>query len=509
MDWSALIILCVVIVVVAAAAILIKFRAIKVSGSAQKSIDGTNESYVKDPFIVSPDKLNEIIKTAKELYPRNVDPNIKAILVPHAAPEYSGVCAAAAFNSLDTSVYNEVILVCVDHNARCKMSICSLEQFPDILKAEHSYRVLSSMVRHYFGPKKPLKAYLVNTRVNPGNQSNQSNQSNDYDVICARIMREFKGNPLVVFTTDLSHKVANSYEGRINAMMAEEDLIKGFLGGWFDNRTTNKWDGAEPLKVLRSFARKLNLKGDIACYTNSIDSPQPYSVIPRTTATEMVNYVSAVFSLTDRPPYNSFHEKHLVSVARDVIKAQIIGLNYDIKLPKWSPWLYTNNGAFVTVSSKFRGKDKVRACIGRYERNERNENSITTYQNVVESARDCVTDAAERWKRPLELQELDSLKYEVSLLQQKDNWTRILPRDFDKLGVGGYGVVMYMKTGMSGHGSGIATYLPSVWRDYKNVGEFLEALSNKAKGQPESRRNENWLDEVDYIEKYTAATFVL
>ena len=61
--------------------------------------------------------IKRMFRIAERYYKTNVEKtSVRGLVVPHAGLMYSGVCAAAAYNSVRNQHIENVLLLCTDHN---------------------------------------------------------------------------------------------------------------------------------------------------------------------------------------------------------------------------------------------------------------------------------------------------------------------------------------------------------------------------------------------------------
>ncbi|HUT21884.1 MAG TPA: AmmeMemoRadiSam system protein A [Candidatus Bipolaricaulota bacterium] len=176
-----------------------------------------------------------------------------------------------------------------------------------------------------------------------------------------------------------------------------------------------------------------------------------------------------MFSLSD------FEKKELLKLAKAAIEAQLEGADFNPETQ--NPVLLENHGVFVTLYKN----GELRGCIGYIEP------VSTIWQAVINNA---VSAAFEDPRfMPLQKQELTDIKLEISVLSvpQKTNINHV------KQGING---VVIRRGGRK------ATYLPDVWKHFKNKEDFYASLCVKA-GLEEGAWKKNDVD----IYVYETETF--
>ena len=136
-----------------------------------------------------------------------------------------------------------------------------------------------------------------------------------------------------------------------------------------------------------------------------------------------------------------------------------------------------SHGVFITLN-----KEKhLRGCIGCIESDK------PLYQEVINNV---ISAGVSDPRFPsVTLNQLEALNIEISIL------SKLEISDFEYLKENKEGVVIK-------NGPYQATYLPSVWRQFKNKKQFLESLSKKAGLRPDA-----YMDKNTQFFTYEAVTF--
>jgi AmmeMemoRadiSam system protein A len=179
-------------------------------------------------------------------------------------------------------------------------------------------------------------------------------------------------------------------------------------------------------------------------------------------------------------------QKKLLNLARKAIEHYMF--YHEFYIPNESEFqekvFHEVHGVFVTLTED----DKLRGCIGNIEGVE------PLYISVAHNA----VNAAFYDPRfyPLEPNEIDLIKIEISILSSPKEFKYSSPRELVNMLEKGKPGVILSKTGTS------ATFLPQVWEQISSSKEFLSHLCLKA-GLSESC----WQDNDVKIKTYTVNSF--
>lgn len=171
----------------------------------------------------------------------------------------------------------------------------------------------------------------------------------------------------------------------------------------------------------------------------------------------------------------------LIPVARDVI-AKAVG-RPGVAVEESLPWLQEAGATFVTLTQKL----QLRGCIG----------SLQAHRPLLQDIKANAYAAAFRDPRfpPLQAEELDKTEIEVSLL------SAMQPLQFQ----GEQHALAQLRAGLDGvvleFGAYRSTFLPQVWEQLPEAGDFMAHLKQKA-GLPATF----WHEEVR-LYRYTVKKF--
>ena len=146
--------------------------------------------------------MTKYLKLTEDQLPLNITPKI--ILVPHAGLEYSGFCAATAYNCVKKHKYKGIILLCTYHdissydnglivydkNTNMPENI-NVTENKELFSKEHSYGNNMIFINEIFKGV-PVTAFLAGHKTN-------------YQTFAKYLSDLIDKKYLLVVTTDLSH----------------------------------------------------------------------------------------------------------------------------------------------------------------------------------------------------------------------------------------------------------------------------------------------------------------
>ena len=457
-------------------------------------------------------EISRYIDIAKKYFTFNKElPNLKAIFVPHAGFQFSGLCAATAYYPLMQSKNNikGVILLCTHHFGKRTDQVITIKKVVDMpewifedtenyFDREHSYTNNMEFINYVLpgvnvipfllGHETPIKEFseYVIRMINKG-----------FLIVCTSDLTHY-GEKFQNIKQDLKEPIqsyVNRYESELLDAMVNGNIRKCY--NVFTKYKELTACGEIGIKVLIHISNTLSLHGKVVCHYDSeaitnIKSKSFSDLF--TISTEyiptFVRYASIVFSASNLDNIKSkFDDYYLLSIPKSVIENKIVNDTNNLNFGNYIYWNKQVNGAFVTVKNK--NNDQVRACMGNYE-----SSSKTTMDNCINSSYSCVKDADIRWKNPLKMIELDNLSYEISILELKKNWKKYPAIDARKYykREDNSGIVLYLPSYKT-----LATFLPSVWQEKSewSIDDLMNKLSEKATGNDNAWKNDpNALIEV-------------
>ncbi len=400
---------------------------------------------------------------------------LRALIMPHAGYIYSGLTAAHASHVLKSDQYARVVLMGPDHRVGFNNGAISdvaayetplgtiklhpdavrLRQRSDLFKAdndsdniEHSLEVILPFLQYY------LKSFeLVPVVLGPGNATK----------LAQAIAPLLNPETLLVVSSDLSH-----YLPYAKAVARDQETIQIILNLQTEQLRVRKdcACGKTPLLVLMHLAREWDWEPVLLHYANSGDTAGSKD--------RVVGYTAIAFF---GPPirFSRQQGQKLVALARQTLEQGLARQQTHFAKPDRtvSPddaCFKTHCGTFVTIK-----KDgQLRGCIG----------NLLPMGTVWDGIRQNVIKAAlhdPRFK-PLRSDELDRISISISILSQPQPLVYTNGDDLiNKLHVNEDGVIIQK-------GAAQATFLPQVWSQLPDPGQFLEHLCLKAGLAPNAWR---------------------
>lgn len=425
--------------------------------------------------------------------------NVRCALIPHAGIQYAGDARLSAFKNFNSSSVETIIYIATNHllnpgdityilynDTGYKLPNNINQEYIEN-STEHSFKFVENELKSYFnhakifaiGPNQynyKLKDWLINFM-------------NKHDKC------------ILLATTDLSHygtnfnnnlhfqfpqqlykqKYEESFISALTNKPINMDLIDGFI------KQENLMCGPMATKLFIEVCKGMEYTGKVVDYYDSYGiSKRPkkdtndlldrYTIQP-TNIKNLVSYVSIIYG-------NGINQNNItqfdilmgIGLLKSVIMRHLYNKEYNLKLPKWSPFYAIHNGIFVGSSIG----DQTNCSYGRYESNKQ-----STAINIHEAANDCPKDTY-RWNTPYSISKLGKTHFKIELLQSKREWRTYNAKDIYKYFEmnGKQGIFLILPSKRS------ATYLPVVSRDNLNwsINKYMSHLSRKAGGEGDEWR---------------------
>lgn len=391
-------------------------------------------------------KIEYLQEQAQQNFSVNLDSKkIKAILVPHAAYDYSGVVATAAYQSLGHANFKRVFIIGPSHYVSFKgvaLLDAKYEKFSNDLKTISLNRKILKKLRndgsglfksvqraydleHSIEMQIPLiQSYCPTSTIIPLLIGNLDRQQFDQ---LANILRSYVDDEtLFVFTSDLTH-----FGKKFSYIPFSQDIIKNLVA--LDQRIVNSIEsfnfnqfqkvldetqaticGHGPIKLLIALFQNSYMQSYVAAYDRSTHEKNPE---------HSVSYVGMIFSTQKKSDLPLDHQ--LTGYEKMVLKKLVQGqLGHLLKNTKscfcdyvLTKTLHDHVGAFVTLYDK---NHQLRGCIGK----------ITSDQPLYKTVCDMTKSAAVEDSRfsPVTASEIPELKFEISILtksQEIDSYQKI------------------------------------------------------------------------------------
>jgi AmmeMemoRadiSam system protein B/AmmeMemoRadiSam system protein A len=263
----------------------------------------------------------------------------------------------------------------------------------------------------------------------------------------AEVLDALWGGPetLIVISSDLSH-----YHPYDEARALDRRTVQAIAELRVDIDHAQAC-GATPVTGFLAAAKKRGLQPELLDLRNSGDTAGGRD--------RVVGYTSFAF-WEPRRAYDAAHGRTLLGLARGSV-ANALGAGAAVAVPE-APWLRERRATFVTLSQE----GKLRGCIGSLHP------TRTLGEDVVANA--AAAALADRRFSPLGRDDLARVEMEVSLLSLP---TAVLFADEHEL-------LAALRPGIDGlilaSGDKRGTYLPQVWEQIREPGEFIASLMQKA-----------------------------
>lgn len=447
----------------------------------------------------------EELTTTIDGYLKNVDlpelePNIRAIIVPHAGYAYSGQVAAYAYKALIGKDVSRVIIIGNSHQEFFEgASIYPKGYFETPLgKVEidndFAQKLMDADKKIYFKESVHLEEHSLEVQL-PFLQKVLpvsgwkivpiilGNQDGSVDILIDALKNLIDDNTLIVVSSDLAHypkyEDANYSDGKvIDAILSRKgDNLKKTISelekqGISDLQTCAC--ASDSIEVAMELMSNKNSK--LLKYANSGD-------VEIGDKSRVVGYASIVFtdSVSSEQEPNKSQQKRLLEIARESVETYIKDGKM-LKIEENDPELNKLLGAFVTL----RKDGDLRGCIGVFT----GDVSEPLYKVVLEMA----ISAAVNDPRfnPVTESELDKLDYEISVLstlKKVGSW-----KDIE---IGKHGVRII-------RGSRAGVFLPQVATENNwDLDTFMNVLCTQKAGLPA----DCWKDKDTEIYIFTAQVF--
>jgi AmmeMemoRadiSam system protein B/AmmeMemoRadiSam system protein A len=448
-----------------------------------------------------PDNEKELSSLVDE-YLNNVElpqlePNIRAIIVPHAGYVYSGQVAAYAYKALIGKPISRVIIIGNSHQeffdgasiyprgyfetplGKVEIDADFAQKLMDADKKIY-FKESAHMEEHSLEVQLPfLQKILSNFKVVPIILGNQTGMT---DILINALKPLIDDKTLIIASSDLSHYP--DYDG---AKHSDGKVIAAILTGNKENLanaiTVLEKEGisgletcacgSDSIEVVMGLMQGKNSR--LLKYANSGDVSGDKS--------RVVGYASIVFSdsLTNSEQLNREQQKRLLEIARESVETYIKDKKI-LEIKETDSGLNGSLGAFVTLTKN----GDLRGCIGVFT----GDVNEPLYKVVSEMA----ISAAVHDPRfnPIIESELDKLNYEISVLSPLEKIA-----SWKDIEIGKHGVRIV-------RGSRSGVFLPQVATENNwDLDTFMNVLCMQKAGLPA----DCWKDKDTEIYVFTAQVF--
>jgi len=426
-----------------------------------------------------------------------LEPNIRAIVVPHAGYIYSGQVAAHAYKTLIGKDINRVIIIGNSHQEVFDgASIYPKGYFETPLgkveiDSDFAQKLMDKNPKIYFKESAHLTEHSLEVQI-PFLQKTLKNfkivpiilgnQEGAADILINTLKDLIDDNTLIIASSDLSH-----YPKYEDAKYSDGKIIEAILTGKRENlaKTISELENknipnlqtsacaSEAIEVVMGLMEGKNAK--LLNSANSGDVTNDHS--------QVVGYASVVFmdSVSSTQELNKAQQQKLLEIAKNSVETYI----NSGKIPQFNEedsQLNKSLGAFVTLTEN----GDLRGCIGVFT----GDVSEPLYKVVSEMAISAAVDDPRF--TPVSKSELNKLEYEISVLsplRRVASWKDI------ELGKHGVRIKNGTKSGV---------FLPQVATENNwNIDTFMSTLCTQKAGLPA----DCWKDPKTEIYVFTAQVF--
>ncbi len=359
--------------------------------------------------------------------------NVSALLVPHAGSAFVKEILDFAFDKIDISPFNKVILLTTNHSTsenfqmdnpiqKIKLKqIHGIPTNPSFFKREHSYL---SILPYLEKIGYPCSIIAVG----------------EFSIELVQLIEAEIDRALLIVNTDLLHCGPNySVECPANPKKTNLDVIRKIISG--KKIFQREMCGFPAVRLFLEIIRRQNYKYTEYIYTSSD--------IQSNNRTNSVGYAGILF---DKNEPNLEYYKQFQSLPKMTLESFL--RNGNMPPHKLSVFIRDVEGIFTTIY-----KDgKLRGCIGTF-------NLLGDLNETI--ANRTITSALQDGRfAPIKKSELSRLTYKINFLK------RPVVSGINKMKVGTHGITIHFKDGRS------ATYLASVLPESFGINSKKKLIDN-------------------------------
>lgn len=461
--------------------------------------------------------------------PTNQLPNVKALICPHAGYPYSGPTAAYAYKLITGRDYETVVILAPSHYASFDgVSVPATDSYETPLgkvPVSEKAKLLAKQKPFMLEPKcfvqRPPWARIASKPLPPDGEDTPDTWEHSAEVqvpFLQKTLKQFKILPLVFGNTDpaaVAEQLAKILDDK-TLVVASTDLSHYHPydeAETLDHRTV-KWicdldipalgarEAAEsacgrlPVLVLMHLAKMNGWKPHLLDYRNSGDTAGDksgvvgYAAVAFTSSVDKTEKNSGVAETKPTTPqpsaqFTADERKFLLDLARKTIQSVVAKHGFsEIKTEDVPARCKESKGCFVTLTEF----GQLRGCIGNIQP------AGPLYEAVMENAQSA---ALHDYRfSPVTTDEVDKLHIEISVLTQPEPLPFGSPEELlAKLQPHKDGVILKI-------GFRSATFLPQVWEQLPDKGEFLSHLSQKAGCEPNAWRGKDVSVSIYHVEAF-------
>jgi len=360
--------------------------------------------------------------------------NVSAIIIPHAGSVFVKEILDFAFNKINISPFNKIILLTTNHSTsenfqmdnpiqRIKLNqISGIPTNQSFFKREHSYL---SILPYLEKIGYPCSIIAVG----------------EFSIELTRIIEAEMDRTLLLVNTDLLHCGPNySVECPANPKKTNLDVIRKIISG--KKIFPKEMCGFPAVQLFLEIIRRRNYQYTEYIYTSSD--------IQSNNRTNSVGYAGILF---DKNEPNLEYYKQFQSLPKMTLES-FLRRNGVIPSPKLSVFIRDVEGIFTTIY-----KDgKLRGCIGTF--------NLLGDLNETISNRTITSALQDSRFAPIKKSELPRLTYKINFLK------RPVVSGINKMKVGTHGITIHFKDGRS------ATYLASVLPESFGINSKKKLMDN-------------------------------
>ena len=360
--------------------------------------------------------------------------NVSAILVPHAGSAFVKEILDFAFDKIDISLFNKVILLTTNHSTRDNFQmdnpiqriklnqISGIPTNPAFFKTEHSYLSILPYLE-----KIGYQCSIIAV--------------GEFSPELVRIIEAEMDNALLIVNTDLLHCGPNyGIECPVNPKKTNLDVIRKIVGG--KKIFPKEMCGFPAVRLFLEIIRRRNYQYTEYIYTSSD--------IQSNNRTNSVGYAGILF---DKNEPNLEYYKQFQSLPKITLES-FLRRNGAEPSHKLSVFIRDVEGIFTTIY-----KDgKLRGCIGTF--------NLLGDLNETIANRTIMSALQDGRFNPIKKLELPRLTYKINFLKKP------VVSGINKMKVGTHGITIHFKDGLS------ATYLASVLPESFGINSKKKLIDN-------------------------------
>lgn len=429
--------------------------------------EGVKEPSVAGAFYPSkPSELKSILDKMSEVSsPIHLNGELKALIVPHAGYQYSGVVAAEGYSFLERP-YKKIFILSSNHNERATSFRLALPRWKFLKTPLGPVRVSPIVEKWLKDPLFQDQPLAFDSHVIEVQLPFLQHALKDFEIIpvvtgdaraedllglAKHIVDELDQDSLIIVSSDLSH-----YYPYDKAVAIDQPCVKAVASQQLEGVHCEAC-GLPAILVLLNVARQKGWQAQLIDYKNSGDTTGDKA--------RVVGYSSIAFY---EPPFSKAEAAAMIQLSRAVLTEAVI----------------TKQSGAVTLDSALAGFQKPQACFVTLEKKGRLRGCVGHLQATMNLPR-CILEntvsAASRDRRfsPVTPDEVKDLRLEISVLsdpvvfehKSKEELLRKLRPYQD-------GVILTVN-------SKTAVFLPQVWEMIPQKEIFLTELCKKGEMLPD------------------------